>query len=130
MENEGLVIQDGDGSLINESMHSEPEDNCTVDIKEEWKRHLELSDEFSWWFEGVGLTSVAGYGVFLNWLAISILKTPKLSCFFNHLLCCLAVFDINFENSIKYISCAALNKIIASRYSLDKHCLISPRNAA
>lgn len=96
MENESLVIQDGDGSLINGSMHSRPEDNCSADIKGEWKRHWELSDEFSWWFEGVGLTTVAGYGVFLNWLAISILKTPKLSCFFNHLLCCLAVFDINF----------------------------------
>ena len=65
-------------------------------IAQLWNRHYELLDLLSWWFEGVGLVCVACYGILLNFLSITILRTKKLSNFFNTLLVWLSIFDALF----------------------------------
>ena len=63
---------------------------------DEWKLLWEKRDQFSWWFGDVGLTILACCGSFFDVLSISILKTEKLACNFNNLLCSVSIFDICF----------------------------------
>ena len=62
----------------------------------EWQILWEERERFSWWFGDVGLTTFACCGSVLDLLAISILKTEKHACSFNHLLCFVSIIDICF----------------------------------
>ena len=88
---EDVVTQENETIKVNMEL-----ENCANITKKLWDRHWELSDTFSWWFEGVGLSVVAFYGILLNGLAIAILSSKKLSSFFNLLLVWLSMFDAFF----------------------------------
>ena len=72
------------------------ETSYDCETNHEWKRLWEESERFSWWFGDVGLTTLACCGSFLDLLTISILKTEKHACRFNHLLCFVSIIDICF----------------------------------
>ena len=96
MDDDSSLIQ-GDGSFYENDTTTESvyESDCS-NITQLWNRHYELLDHLSWWFEGVGLVSVACYGILLNCVAIIILRTKKLANFFNSLLVWLSIFDALF----------------------------------
>ena len=80
--------------LTNISATNETSYDC--ETNHEWQILWEERVQLSWWFGDVGLTTFACCGSFLDLLAISILKTEKHACSFNHLLCFVSMIDICF----------------------------------
>ena len=95
MANDSILMKEGNGLFVNDTgLESAIQNACPNISQEQRDQHYELQDIFSWWFEGIGLVFVACYGVLLNSISISILRTKELQkSFFNLLLVWLSIFD-------------------------------------
>ena len=99
-----------------EEVFADTENMCPDNIFEAWKKQYEDHNFVSRIFEGFGLVFVASYGVLLNCIAISILRTKDVASFFTLLLVWLAIFDILFLVFSTFYHVTTFNRDILHYY--------------